>query len=56
MELLLYVIAIIVIVSLIMGIFSTKKYYKFKEETLKLEKEKLNLERKRLELEEKKYN
>ncbi|MFC3041497.1 hypothetical protein ACFOGI_14710 [Virgibacillus xinjiangensis] len=56
MDLFLVFIMLVVIVSLVMGIFSTKKYYEFKREALSLEKERLNLERKRLEIEEKKSN
>ena len=46
MELLLLLVVIIVVVSLIMGIFSTKKYYKFRKQELDIEKEKKNLEKK----------
>ncbi|WP_223280472.1 hypothetical protein [Virgibacillus halodenitrificans] len=48
LELFIILIAIVVVVSLIMGIYSTNKHFKVKEQ------ERLELERKRLELEEKK--
>ncbi|WP_164215744.1 cell division protein FtsL [Virgibacillus sp. YIM 98842] len=53
MELFIILIAIVVVVSLIMGIYSTNKHFKVKEQEIKLERERLELERKRLELEEK---
>ncbi|MFC7064185.1 cell division protein FtsL [Halobacillus seohaensis] len=55
MEFSILLIAIVVVVSLIMCIYSTNKYFKVKEQEIKLEKERLDLERKRLELEEKKF-
>jgi hypothetical protein len=48
LELFIILIAIVVVVSLIMGIYSTNNHFKVKEQ------ERLELERKRLELEEKK--
>ncbi len=42
----------VIVVSLIMGAYSTKKHYRIKEQELKIEQERLELERKRLELEE----
>ncbi|MCG1028535.1 hypothetical protein J5S49_09540 [Virgibacillus halodenitrificans] len=48
LELFIILIAIVVVVSLIMGIYSTNKHFKVKEQ------ERLELERKRLELEKKK--
>ncbi|MBP1947541.1 cell division protein FtsL [Virgibacillus litoralis] len=54
MEIFILLIAIVVVVSLIMGIYSTNKHFKVKEREIMLEQERLNLERKRLELEEKK--
>ncbi|WP_185959661.1 cell division protein FtsL [Lentibacillus cibarius] len=54
MDLFIILIAIVVVVSLIMGIYSTHKHFKGKEQEVKLERERLELERKRLELEEKK--
>ncbi|WP_156418728.1 hypothetical protein [Lentibacillus amyloliquefaciens] len=49
MEILIWMIAVVVLVSLIMGIYSTNKYFKVKEQEMKLEQERLELERKRLE-------
>ncbi len=56
MELLLFLTSLIVIVCLIMGISSTKKYYKFKEEKLNFEKEKFNLDKEKFNLEKEKLN
>ncbi|WP_176446608.1 hypothetical protein [Lentibacillus sp. CBA3610] len=55
MEIFIWMIVIVVLVSLIMGIYSTNKHFKVKEREIKLEQERLELERKRLELEEKKF-
>lgn len=49
LEILIWMIAVVVLVSLIMGIYSTNKYFKVKEQEMKLEQERLELERKRLE-------
>ncbi len=46
--------AIVVVVSLITGIYTTNKHFKIKEQEIKLERERLEVERKSLELEEKK--
>ncbi|NIK12560.1 hypothetical protein [Alkalibacillus almallahensis] len=54
MDLFIWLIIIVVIVSLVMGVYSTNKHFKMKEQEIKLEQERIELERKRLELEEKK--
>gem|GEM_PF-5450221 len=50
MEFLIILIAIVVVISLIMGIYSTHKHFKIKEQEIGLERERLALERRRVEL------
>lgn len=48
LEILIWMITAVVVVSLIMGIYSTNKHYKIKEQEIKLEQERLELEKKKV--------
>lgn len=48
LEILIWMITAVVVVSLIMGIYSTNKHYKIKEQEIKLEQERLELEKKKI--------
>lgn len=53
MDIFIWMIVVVVLVSLVMGVYSTIKHFKVKDQEMKLKQERLELERKRLELEEK---
>ncbi|KHE70906.1 cell division protein FtsL [Halobacillus sp. BBL2006] len=54
MELFFIALAIVVTISLVMAVYSTRKQFHLKKQEMKLKYNQLELEKKRLELEEKK--